>query len=79
MFTLAGDSFQPLEEQFAQLVGDGRLTKIILPPHLFEDAEDYLRMAGLTAFNFYPDLEGLALKHERAVEQTIRDAKRFYP
>ncbi|HEX7721889.1 MAG TPA: FRG domain-containing protein [Pyrinomonadaceae bacterium] len=79
MFTLAGDSFQPLEEQYGQLVREERLSKIVLPPQLFDDADEYLSIAGLTAFNFYPDLQGLALKHEARAEQTIRDAKIFYP
>ena len=79
MFTLSGDSFQPIESQYPHLMREARLTKIVLPAQLFEAAEEYLDIAGLTAFNFYPDLAGLALKHEARADRMVRDAKRFYP
>ena len=56
VFTLAGDSFVPLEEQFdGRLVKDGILVKVELAPDTFEDVRDYLRINGLTAFTYYPD------------------------
>lgn len=45
-------------------MSEERLVKIVLPPDVFDDADEYLATAGLTAFNFYPDLQGLAMKHE---------------
>jgi hypothetical protein len=78
-FTLSGDSFEPLDRQHPKLADDGRLVKLVLLPETFDDAEEYLLTAGLSAFSFYPDLQGLALKHEQRVERTIRDAKKAYP
>jgi hypothetical protein len=79
MFTLAGDSFTPLDQEYASLLHEGRLVKLVLDSETFDAAEEYLSTAGLTAFSYYPDLEGLALKHEARVAQTIRDGKKFYP
>ncbi len=60
MFTVFGDTFKPLDEQFGGVLAhDERIVKITLPSELFDDAEEYLASAGLTAFNFYPDLQGL--------------------
>lgn len=78
-FTLSGDSFQSIDEQFDVLTKDRRIVKIVLEPELFDEVEEYLATAGLNAFSYYPDLEGLALKHEEQVERTIRDVKKFYP
>ncbi len=67
-FTLTGDSFLPLDEQFdGRLVRESLLVKIELPPESFDEVEDYLRLAGLRAFTYFPDLEGLALDHEARV------------
>lgn len=80
VFTLAGDSFASLDSQCdGRLVREERLVKIVLPPEVFDDADEYLSVAGLTAFNFYPDLQGLAMKHEARAEQTIQDVKKLYP
>jgi len=76
-FTLMGDSFLPLDEQWrGELVRNGHLRKIVLPPETFDDAEDFLRAAGLDAFSFFPDLQGLGLKHKARVESDIRLARR---
>lgn len=79
VFILAGDTFLPIDDQFAGLVLERRLVKIILSAETFDDAEDYLATAGITAFNYYPDLEGLALKHRAQVERTVREARKLYP
>jgi hypothetical protein len=71
-FTVSGDSFIPLEQQFA---GTGAIEKVILPVDSFNDIEKYLELAGVNAFNFYPDLEGLRLKNEENTRKTIRKAK----
>src|SRR5713226_9720971 len=48
VFTLAGDSFLSLHEQFeGRLIRDGILVKIELPPTGFDEVEDYLSVAGL--------------------------------
>ena len=79
-FTLMGDSFLPLEEQFdRRLTREGALIKIDLPAAEYEEVSRYLDVAGITAFTFYPDLEGLALKHEARVLTTLRQLQKFYP
>jgi hypothetical protein len=79
-FTLVGDSFLPLEEQFDQrLIREGRLVKIELPPESFDEVEDYLRVAGVRAFTYFPDLEGLALDHERHIATMLRETPKFFP
>ena len=79
-FTLMGDSFLPLDEQWdGALVRNGHLRKIVLPPETFDDAENFLRVAGLDAFSFFPDLQGLGLKHKARVESDIRFARRREP
>ena len=71
-FALMGDSFLPLDEQFGgKLIQQDRLRRIILPPETFNDAEEFLSAAGLSAFSFFPDLQGLALKYEAQVESDI--------
>ena len=80
VFTLAGDSFVPLEEQFdGRLVKDGILVKVELAPDTFEDVRDYLRINGLTAFTYYPDLDGLGRAHEARVQDTLLDIHRWLP
>jgi hypothetical protein len=79
-FTQMGDSFLPLDEQFSgELVQQGRLRRLVLPPETFADAEEFLSAAGLDAFSFFPDLQGLALKHQAQVESRIRLAKKIFP
>lgn len=79
-FTLMGDSFLPFDEQFGgMLVREDRLRRLVLPPETFADAEEFLSAAGLNAFSFFPDLQGLALKHEAQVESDIRLALKSYP
>ena len=79
-FTQMGDSFLPLDEQFdGALVQQDRLRRIVLPPETFAAAEAFLSAAGLNAFSFFPDLQGLALKHEAQVESDIRFARKCFP
>jgi FRG domain len=79
-FTLMGDSSLPLDEQLnGGLIRSERLRKLVLPPDTFADAEEFLSAAGLNAFSFYPDLEGLALKHVQQVDRDIRDARKYFP
>lgn len=50
-----------------------------LSPDSFDDVENYLRVAGLKAFTYFPDLEGLALDHEATVAAKLRDTRKFFP
>ena len=43
------------------------------------EVQQYLEVAGLSPFTFYPDMEGLALKHKARVTWTLRKAREFYP
>jgi hypothetical protein len=80
VFTLAGDSFVPLEQQFdGRLVNDGILVRVELPSDTFEEIRDYLRINGLTAFTYYPDLDGLGRAHEARVQDTLLDMRRWLP
>ena len=79
-FTLAGDSFLPLEQQFdGRLAREGHLVKIDLPPESFDEVEDYLRVTGVRAFTYFPDLEGLALDHERHIAAMLSETARLFP
>jgi hypothetical protein len=50
VFTLAGDSFLPLDEQFkGRLVHDGIFVKIERPAAGFDEVEDNLSVNGLRA------------------------------
>lgn len=79
-FVLTGDLFEPLDQQHGGALGRaGQLIKIVLAPDTYEDVDAYLSLAGLNAYSFYPDLEGIALKHKAQTDRQIRDARRFYP
>jgi hypothetical protein len=79
-FTLMGDSLLPLDEQWdGALVRNGHLRKIVLPPETFDEAEDFLNLAGVDAFSFFPDIQGLGLKHKARVVSDIRFARRHDP
>ena len=79
-FTLAGDSFLPLDEQFEErLVRDGLLVKIELPAESFTEVDEYLHVTGVGAFTYFPDLQGLALDHEARTEAKLRDTRKFFP
>lgn len=75
-FTLSGDSFLPLENQFnGQLVAKGYLTQIILPAEIHQDIEDFLATVGLGHFEYFPDLEGLRSAYRTEMERTIQQAR----
>ncbi|SRR6266567_418074 len=74
-FTLSGDSFLPLEDQFdGQLVAKGYLRQIILPDEVNKDIEDFLATVGLGHFEYFPDLEGLRSAYRVEMERTIERA-----
>jgi len=77
-FTLSGDSFLPLENQFdGQLVAKGYLRQIILPAELNQDIEDFLATVGLGHFEYFPDLEGLRSAYRAEMDRTIQHALEF--
>lgn len=79
-FTLAGDSFLPLDEQFeGRLIRESLLVKFELAPENFAEVDEYIHMAGVSAFTYFPDLEGLALDHESRTEAKLRDMRKFFP
>jgi|SRR5919109_4077241 hypothetical protein len=74
-----GTRSDPLETQFPGELGHGgAIEKIVLPVETFDDAESFLDLTGLNAFNFFPDREGLRMKHEAQTRKTINDVKAFY-
>lgn len=78
-FVVAGDAFVPLDEEFPSLVSEGRLVKLTLPDSTFDNAEEFLVTAGVDAFTFYPDLFGLALRHEADTCRRLLEFRRAYP
>lgn len=54
-FTIHVDLHTPLEQMFPDV-----LTKILIPKKALEGAKKFLRLAGLTEFSLFPDLDGLA-------------------
>jgi len=54
-FTLHGDLDTPLEKIFP-----GALRKINIPASEHDDALEFLRLAGISEYSLYPDLDGLA-------------------
>jgi hypothetical protein len=72
-FTVMGDSFDPLECQFGgTLSRQGSLKEILLPASLFDEAEEYLNLAGITVSTFFPDLEGLVREHKQRIARDLR-------
>jgi FRG domain len=79
-FTLMGDSFKPLNKQFnGQLFRDRSLIRMEIPDSCYDEVQTFLRTAGLGAFTFMPDLEGLRHEHEQRNLAKLSDAERFMP
>ena len=78
-FTIGGDSCLPLDQEFSKLLGQRRLVKLVISASLFDDVNSFLTMSGLTAFSFYPDLQGLAMRYEAESRRRLAEAKRWYP
>lgn len=75
-FTLMGDSSLPLDQQWnGELARRGLIRKLILPTETFRDAEAFLAAAGINAYTFFPDLQGLAMKHQARMESDLRFAR----
>jgi hypothetical protein len=79
-FTLSGDSFKPLNKQMqGLLVREGALIKLDVPAECYDEVEDFLRVTGLRAFSFMPDMEGLLREHKARVEKSLTDTEKFFP
>jgi hypothetical protein len=77
-FTLSGDTFTPLEEQFGgELVKRGVLRKLELPAGTFDGVEVFLDLAGASYFGYFPDLTGLARDFEAERERLFREMPRY--
>ena len=80
VFTLAGDDFDPLEDQKAgAFVNRGALHKILLPADNYDEVSEFLHVAGLGPFTFFPDFEGYRLEHENRVIKSLRDIEKYWP
>lgn len=77
-FTMSGDSFDSLANEFPKLVQSGRLRKFVLTPNVRSEAAAFLRAAGLDSYSFYPDLHGLAIRHKDKVRRRLELIKKFY-
>jgi hypothetical protein len=71
-FTICGDSFLPLEEQYSSCI-----TKILLPRSLFYDVEGFLEVVGVGPSTYFPDLEGLAMHFRAKHLSEIRYVRRM--
>jgi hypothetical protein len=78
-FVLSGDSGQPLDKEFPSLAAEGKLVKLTLPHETFDHAGEFLAAAGVDAFTFYPDLFGLALRHEAETCRRLVQFRHAYP
>jgi len=68
-FTIMGDSFLPLEEQFGGNLHDEYLVKFVLEPDSYDEVEAFLGVAGSGDFGYFPDFEGLRRKAMRRNER----------
>jgi hypothetical protein len=71
-FTICGDSFSPLEEEYSSCI-----TKIRLPSSLYDDVEDFLEVVGVGPSTYFPDLEGLAMYFRGKHRSELRYARRM--
>jgi hypothetical protein len=79
-FTMMGDSFLALDQQFeGRLIQEGVLMKIALGPDTYDKTGEFLRLMGITEFTFFPDLDGLGRRIKAEAEAVIGDAKRLFP
>jgi hypothetical protein len=78
-FTMSGDSFESLEVEAESVMKAGYLRKYVLSPDACKDAALFLKRAGLTAYSFFPDLQGLALRLKDETRERFVDGARWYP
>ena len=70
-FTVCGDSFSPLEDEYSSCV-----TKIVLPVSLFDDAESFIELVGIGPYSYFPDFEGLAMRFRQKDRSELRHMRR---
>ena len=78
-FTVSGDSFAPLDEEYSSLAQTGRLRQFILDADERPQAAAFLEAAGVDDYTFFPDLYGLALRHSAESARRLEDGRRWYP
>lgn len=73
MFTIQGDSMEPLEKELnGCFITEGILKKIEIPLDIVPDIKDYLFTNGINNFSIYPDLDGLSeIVNERLTPRKI--------
>jgi len=77
-FTLSGDSFFPLDEQFEGRLRDkGYIRRIVLPADTFDEAERFLNFVGAGSYEYFPDLEGLRIAHKAETKKVLQTAKHY--
>jgi hypothetical protein len=73
VFTMMGDSFLPLENQFSsRLVDEEYLVTFVLERDSYDDVESFLGVAGSSDFGYFPDFEGLRTKAIRRKERLVK-------
>ncbi|MFP5179500.1 FRG domain-containing protein [Bacillus altitudinis] len=61
VFTIQGNSHLPLEKEFNGALAERNILKrIVLPPSVRTDAEQFLKLNGVNTFSMFPDLPGLS-------------------
>jgi len=50
----------------------GFIREIILPARLFDEAEEYLAIAGITVSTYFPDIEGLVREHKEIIARNLK-------
>jgi hypothetical protein len=71
-FTVCGDSFSPLEDEYSACVA-----KIVLPASLFDDAESFIELVGIGPYSYFPDLEGLSMRFRQKNRSELRHVRRM--
>jgi hypothetical protein len=71
-FTVCGDSFSPLEDEYSSVI-----TKIVLPATLFAEVESFIELLGIGPYSYFPDLEGLAMRFREKSRFELRHMRRM--
>jgi len=71
-FTVCGDSFLPMEDEYSSVI-----TKIVLPAALFEDAESFIELMGVGPYSYFPDFEGLEMRFREKNRFELRHVRRM--
>lgn len=55
------------------------MVKVALHPNTYTDAEQFLQLAGVEAYTYFPDLAGLPEGFHEGTEDILRYASQRYP